>query len=56
MDAAGLGPVEAPYRILAEVSAVRVRAYHDASAIKGPTLLIVPPPISDPSSGISCPK
>jgi polyhydroxyalkanoate synthase len=44
LDAAGFGPLEAPYRILAEEPGARLRAYHEADE-KGPALLIVPAPI-----------
>ncbi len=44
LDAAGFGPVEAPFRILAEEPGARLRAYHEVDA-KGSALLIVPAPI-----------
>ena len=44
MDAAGLGPIETPFRVVAEYPGARLRAYHEAGA-EGPTLLIVPAPI-----------
>ena len=43
MDAAGLGPEEAPYRLLSSRPGFRLRAY--GGPTDGPTLLIVPAPI-----------
>ena len=43
-DAAGLGPQEAPYRILGEWPGARVRAYHDPRGPSGPVVLIVAAP------------
>ena len=47
LDAAGLGPVEAPFRIAAELPGARLRAYRPAGVptASGPVLLIVPAPI-----------
>lgn len=47
LDAAGLGPVEAPFREIWAAPAARLRAYHDG-ADAGPALLIVPAPIKRP--------
>jgi polyhydroxyalkanoate synthase len=43
-DLLGLGPIEAPYRVIAEVTGARLRAYHGADATTGPVILIVPAP------------
>lgn len=46
LDAAGLGPVLTPSRIVCEMQAARLRGYHaPADAGDGPVLLIVPAPI-----------
>jgi polyhydroxyalkanoate synthase len=47
LDAAGLGPVEAPSRVVAEMSGARLRAYQPPGTPgKGrPVVLIVPAPI-----------
>jgi polyhydroxyalkanoate synthase len=44
LDAAGLGPVQTPYRILHAEAGMRLHAYDDASC-NGPALLLVPAPI-----------
>jgi len=44
LDAAGFGPIETPYRVLADEPSARLRAYHEADA-GGSTLVIVPAPI-----------
>lgn len=43
-DAAGLGPQETPYRILAEWPGARVRAYHDPGGPAAAALLIIAAP------------
>jgi len=46
LDVPGLGPVEAPFRIAAELSGARLRAYQPpGTAPRGPVLLIIPAPI-----------
>jgi pimeloyl-ACP methyl ester carboxylesterase len=46
LDLAGLGPVEAPFRIVTELSGARLRAYQPpGTAPSGPVLLIIPAPI-----------
>lgn len=45
LDAAGLGPVEAPFRVAAAWPGARLRAYQPAGAAPGPALLILPAPI-----------
>src|SRR5918993_1185304 len=46
LDAAGLGPAEAPFRIAAATPGARLRAYQPPGAApSGPVLLIVPAPI-----------
>ena len=46
LDAAGLGPVEAPFRIATELSGARLRAYQPLGVARpGPVLLIIPAPI-----------
>jgi polyhydroxyalkanoate synthase len=47
MDAAGWGPVEAPFRVIWEEPVAKLRAYHDEGS-GGPALLIVPAPIKRP--------
>jgi polyhydroxyalkanoate synthase len=47
MDANGLGPVEAPFRVIREGPVAKLRAYHEEGS-KGPALLIVPAPIKRP--------
>src|SRR3954467_7888334 len=44
LDASGLGPHEAPYRVIAEWPGARLRAYHDQERADGPVLLIIPAP------------
>lgn len=50
MDAAGLGPVETPHRVVAERPGLRLRAYGEAAADRAgrAPLLIVPAPIKRP--------
>lgn len=43
-DAVGLGPQEAPYRLVATFPGARLRAYFPRSSASGPVLLIVPAP------------
>src|SRR3712207_9159381 len=43
LDASGLAPEEAPFRVLAEMPGARLRAYGAPDA-KGPVLLIIPAP------------
>jgi polyhydroxyalkanoate synthase subunit PhaC len=46
LEAAGLGPAEAPFRVAAQMPGARLRAYQPpGAASKGPVLLIVPAPI-----------
>ena len=46
LDAAGLGPVEAQYRVAAEMPGARLRAYQPPEAApEGPVLLVVAAPI-----------
>ena len=45
LDSAGIGPVEAPFRVVAEMPGARLRAYHAPDAPAGPVLLIIPAPI-----------
>ncbi len=48
LDAAGLGPVEAPFRVAATMPGARLRAYQppgDPAAGRRPALLILPAPI-----------
>jgi polyhydroxyalkanoate synthase subunit PhaC len=47
LDAAGLGPVETPYRVVHQAPGVALRAYGD-TARPGPCVLIVPAPIKRP--------
>jgi polyhydroxyalkanoate synthase len=46
-DTLGIGPSEAPYRVVAELPGASLRAYHGREA-SGPTLLIVPAPFKRP--------
>jgi poly[(R)-3-hydroxyalkanoate] polymerase subunit PhaC len=43
-DAVGLGPQEAPYRLVATFPGARLRAYFTPSSASGPVLVIVPAP------------
>lgn len=46
LDVAGLGPVEAPFRVATELSGARLQAYQPpGTAPRGPVLLIIPAPI-----------
>ena len=46
LDAAGLGPAEAPSRVAAAMPGARLRAYQPpGAASRGPVLLIIPAPI-----------
>ena len=46
LDAAGLGPAEAPFRVAAAMPGARLRAYQPpGAASRGPVLLIIPAPI-----------
>lgn len=54
LDAAGLGPVEASFRVVAEWPAARLRAYHPRVGRTGPVLLILPAPIKRAYIGICC--
>src|SRR4051812_20812770 len=44
LDAIGLGPHESPHRVIADLSAARLRAYQDAECGHGPVVLIIPAP------------
>lgn len=44
LDAAGLGPQEMPYRMVADLPGARLRAYHERDNADGPVLLIMPAP------------
>jgi polyhydroxyalkanoate synthase len=44
LDALGLGPDETPYRVVAEWTAARLRAYHPKQTSAGPVVLIIPAP------------
>jgi polyhydroxyalkanoate synthase len=48
LDAAGLGPQESPFRIVAEMAGARLRAYHNKGGVTGPAVLIVPAPFKRP--------
>lgn len=43
LDAAGFGPQEAPFRVVAEWPGARIRAYHP-EGVEGPAILILPAP------------
>jgi hypothetical protein len=44
LDALGFGPDETPYRVVAEWTAARLRAYHPKQTSAGPVVLIIPAP------------
>jgi polyhydroxyalkanoate synthase len=44
LDALGLGPDEAPYRVVAEFPGARLRAYHSPDRVARPAVLIIPAP------------
>ncbi|HYD80765.1 MAG TPA: alpha/beta fold hydrolase [Paucimonas sp.] len=48
LESSGLGPLEAPYRIIHAEPGLRVRRYLDDAAPDSPMLLIVPAPIKRP--------
>lgn len=56
LDAAALGPVEAPFRVVAKVPGARLRAYEPACGPAGPVLLILPAPIKRPYLWDRCPR
>jgi polyhydroxyalkanoate synthase subunit PhaC len=45
LDLVGLGPVEAPFRVVAKWPGAQLRAYHPRVGAAGPVLLILPAPI-----------
>ena len=47
-DAAGLGPQETAYRVVAELPGARLRAYFEPHDTAGPALLIIPAPFKRP--------
>lgn len=48
LDASGLGPSEAPFRVIAEQQGARLRAYEASGTADGPVLLILPAPFKRP--------
>lgn len=56
LDVVGWGPEETTYRVIAEITGARLRAYSNPDSAPGPILLIVPAPSNALTFGTLCPR